>query len=148
VTSLDAFARELRGFDNRRAVTRQVRRRITRPVRPIRKAIADRAVATLPSENGLGRWVARTRVTASVSFGGRRSGVRLVGKRKSSKSNSDVRAINRGRVRAPSWGRRGAGDWHVQSVTPGFFTVPAGDVETWRSEIAAAVDDALRELRG
>lgn len=147
-TSLAEFARELRAFDGRREVTRSLRARIRRPVPQIRRMIRARAVATLPDRHGLNDWVARTRVTVQVRFSGRSTGVRLVGARRSDRANSDVRAIDRGRVRAPSWGRRNAGAWHVQTVTPGFFTLPATDVQVWRTQILAAVDDALKTIRG
>jgi hypothetical protein len=145
--SLDQLVRDLRGFEGRREVTKALRARIRKPVPQIRRAIKARALDTLPRRGGLNAWVASTRVTTVIRLAGRAAGVRLKGGRNSSKTRSDIRATDRGRVRAPSWGRRGAGAWHNQTVTPGFFTEPAADVDAWRTECVAAVDEALEVVR-
>lgn len=145
--SLDDLVRDLRRFEGRKEVTKQLRAEIRRPVPEVRKAIRRRALATLPAGGGLNVWVSRTRVTAKIKLAGRGAGVSLRGSRKSARDRSDVRSIDRGRVRAPSWGRRGVGSWHVQQVSPGFFTVPGAEVKVWRDACLKAVDNALAVIR-
>jgi hypothetical protein len=74
--------------------------------------------------------------------------VRLQGSRKSARDKSDLRRIDAGRVRAPSWGRRGPGAWHVQAVTPGWWSTPLIADDTFRDAVDGEVDRALNELRG
>jgi len=98
---------------------------------------------------GLGDYVAELGVVAKVSATGRNAGIRITGskskakaeahRRRQARKNSkrkpsrqraastslrgqglvDLNAINRGRVKAPTFGHR---PWHVQTVKPGFFT--------------------------
>lgn len=146
--SLDDLINDLRRFEGRKEVTKQLRKEIRVPVPAIRKAVRQRAMTTLPRRGGLNVWVAKARVVADTKLSGRGAGIRLKGTRKSRNDKSDLRAINAGRVRAPSWGRRSrSGDWHNQQVTPGFFTVPAGDLATWRAAALKAVDQALDTIR-
>lgn len=146
--SIDDLVRDLRGFDNRAEVVKALRVEIRKPIPAVRRNIKARALATLPATGGLNAWVAGTRVTAVIKLTGRAAGVRLKGSRKSLRDKSDLRRIDAGRVRAPSWGRRGAGQWHTQSVTAGFFTRPAAEVEQWRSACVAAVDQAVATIAG
>lgn len=145
--SLDQLVRDLRRFDGRREVTRALRRRLREPIPSVRAAIKGRALATLPARNGLAAWVARTKITAKISFSGRAAGVRLKGGRNSAGGRTDTRSIDAGTVRAPSWGRRAVTDWHSQRVDPGFFSAPAAEVDQWRDAAAVAVDDALEVIR-
>lgn len=133
-------AAQLKGFDDRREVLKAMRKGLREPVGPIRKAIKARARADLPARGGLNRWVASTRVTAAIKIGARRIEMKLKGGRNSAGGRSDIAAIDRGRVRAPSWGRKGAGQWHTQNVRAGFFTDPAAAA---KPQILDAVDDAV-----
>ena len=145
--SLDDLIRDLRRFEGRREVTKALRKRIREPIPQVRKAIRKRAMDTLPKGGGLNKWAAKTRVTAKVSTSGRGAGVKLRGSRKSTKGKADLRRLDAGRVRHPSWGRRGKDDWHTQQVTAGFFTAPATEVDQWRDACLAAVDEALEVIR-
>ncbi|MGC4769200.1 hypothetical protein ACLQ25_09495 [Micromonospora sp. DT44] len=145
--SIDALIRDLRRFEGSKEVTRALRKQIRQPIPAVRKAIRRRATDTLPKRGGLNVWAAQTKVSARVSLAGRGAGVKLKGSRKSSKDKSDLKRLDAGKVRAPSWGRRGKGAWHVQSVAPGFFTRPAAEVDQWRDACLAAVDDALEVIR-
>jgi hypothetical protein len=145
--SLDQLVRDIRGFEGRREVLKALRARIRKPVPEIRKAIKARALDTLPGRGGLNVWVAAIRIGTTIKLSGRAAGVRLRGGRNSTGGRSDVKRIDRGRVRAPSWGRRTRGSWHTQTVPAGFFTKPAADVGPWRAECVAAVDEALEVIR-
>jgi hypothetical protein len=146
-TSLEQFGRELRGFRDRKVILRELRVGIRKPLPAVRKRIKERAVSTLPSGGGLGKWAASTRVSLTTRFTGRKAGVTVKGGRNSSGGRSDLRALDRGRVRHPSWGKRGQGEWHTQTVPSGFFTDPVAEATEWREEIVNAVDRATEQIR-
>lgn len=145
--SVNELIRELRRFDNGREIVKAIGRGLRKGVPPLRKEIRTVAVETLPEEGGLGRWVAAIRINFQVKTGSRSAAVKLVGGRNSAGGRSDVDAIDRGRVRAPSWGRRHKGDWHTQTVPEGFFTTTAAESTAWNDHVDAEVDQALDQLR-
>lgn len=145
--TLAELARDLRKFEGKKELTKQLRAEFRKPVPEVRKSIKARALSTLPKRGGLNVWVSKVRVTAQIKMSGRSAGVRLKGGRNSSGGRTDVRAIDRGRVRAPSWGRRGRGAWHTQQVKPGFFTEPAAEAKPWRDACLKAIDNALEVIR-
>lgn len=145
--SLDALIADLKRFDGRKEVVKQLRAEIRKPVPVVRKAIRARALATLPKGGGLNKWVAATRISAQIKLSGRSAGVRLKGGRNSTGGRSDIRSIDRGRLRAPTYGHRGRKAWHTQKVTPGFFTKPTTETDEWRKAALAAVDKALDTIR-
>lgn len=148
MTDWRIVAAQLKAFDDRRELVKAMRQAIRKPVPQIRRAIKDRAVETLPHRGGLGAWVASSRLSAAVQVNSRRVRMRIKAGRNSAGSRSDIRSIDRGRVRAPSWGHKGEGAWHTQSVKPGFFTDPAQEAaEDVYDAIDSAVDLALDELR-
>ena len=146
-SSLDNLIRDLRKFDDRKEVVKQLRQEIRKPVPAVRKAIKARALETMPKAGGLNVWVSKTRMTVQIKLSGRAAGVRLKGGRNSTGGRSDIRAIDRGRLRAPSWGHRGKGAWHTQEVKAGFFTEPTTATKPWRDACVQAVDKALDVIR-
>jgi hypothetical protein len=146
-TSFDELVRELKGFNQRREVIKAASKGMRAAVKPARKAIKRAAKDTLPKGGKLNLWVSRISILAQVRLSGRRAGVKLKGGRNSTGGRSDINAIDRGRVRAPSWGRRTKGSWHTVTVTPGFFTKTAAELPDWREQIDAEVDKALDQIR-
>jgi hypothetical protein len=146
--SFEAFADDLRRFSGRKEMSKLLRKRLREPVPAVRRAIRRRALATMPQRGGLARWVAATKITARISLSGRGAGVVLRGSRKSVGDKSDLRRLDAGRIRHPSWGRRGRGQWHTQAVRPGWFTGEAAEYDAWRGAIEAAVADACKEMAG
>jgi len=146
-TSFDQLVRELKAFDGRREVTKAMGKGIRKAVQPARKAIKKVALSTLPAGGGLNVWVSKTRINVQIKTAGRRAGVKLKGGRNSLGGRSDINAVDRGRVRAPSWGHRTKASWHTVTVTPGFFTKTAGELPDWREGVDAEVDKALDQLR-
>jgi hypothetical protein len=141
-------AAELRAFDGRREVVKAMRKGLREPLPAIRKTIRARALTTLPARGGLGRWVAAARVNASIKINSRRVSMLLRGGRNSAGGRSDMAAIDRGRVRAPSWGHRTRSSWHTVRVAPGYFREPAAAAaDTVNGAIDRAVDGALDQLR-
>jgi hypothetical protein len=146
-TSFDELVRELRGFNNRREIIKAASKGMRTAVKPVRRAIKAKAKSTLPSSGGLNIWVSKISVLAQIRLSGRRAGVKLKGGRNSSRGRADISAIDRGRVRAPSWGHRTRASWHTVQVTPGFFTKTAEELPDWREEIDAEVDKTLDQIR-
>lgn len=146
--TVQQFARELRAFPERKELTKQLRTEMRKPVPAVRRKIKARALSTLPKTGGLNRWAAGTRITAKIEVGGRRVRVTLRGSRNSQGGQSDLRALDRGRIRHPSWGRRGQGQWYTQVVRAGFFTEPAVEFDEWRAACVTALDKALETIRG
>lgn len=142
-------AAELKSFDGRREVVKAMRRAIREPVPAIRAAVKASALARLPQRGGLAEWVAASRLSASVKVTGRVVGLLVKGGRnKMTGGRSDVNAIDRGRVRHPSWGRRWDGQWHTQLVPAAFFTDPATEqADTVQRVTTAAVDRAFDQIR-
>jgi hypothetical protein len=148
VTDWRIVAAEIKAFDDRRELLKAMRRGLRQPVPEIRRAIKARALSTLPKRGGLNKWVASVRVTSPTKINNRQVSLKLKGGRNSSGGRSDISAIDRGRVRAPAWGRKGVGSWHTQAVSAGFFTQPAAEAADKVLEaIDGAVDSALNALR-
>jgi hypothetical protein len=147
--SMEQFAAELRAFDNRRVIVQRLRRQLSKPLPGVRSKIKASALSILPQRGGLSAWVAAAKVSATVRYtSGRSAGIRIKGSRKSEKNKTDLTKIDRGQVRAPSWGRRGRGDWHTQEVRSGWFTNPVVSSDEWRKAVDDAVDSATAEIRG
>lgn len=144
--SFDQLVRELKAFDQRREIVKAMSKGIRRTVPGVRTKIREAALSMLPAGGGLGRWVASARINLKVKTTGRRAGITLVGGRNSEGGRSDIRSIDRGRVRAPAWGRR-ASPWHTQRVPEGYFTGTAAAETAWSSNVEAEVDRALDTLR-
>jgi hypothetical protein len=145
--SIEEFVRELRGFQDRKVVLKELRKGIRRPFPAVRKAVRKNAVDTLPKSGGLGKWASGIRINLRIKTTSRAASVTVVGGRNSAGGRSDIKALDRGRVRAPSWGRRGKGSWHTQTVPVGFFTKPVTEAKEWHDEIDKSVDTAFDQIR-
>lgn len=148
-----ALIRSLRAFERGDELLQEVRKELRGPVPVVRKRIKATALATLPASGGLGAWVAQTKITASVTLQRKAITIRLRGGRRSvgnlrgtGGGTTDVRSIDRGRVRHPSWGRRFRGQWFTQTVAPGFFTKTASEAPEWNSAIDRAIGVALGSI--
>lgn len=146
-TSFSQLVKELKAFDNRREITKAMSKGIRKATGPVRKKIRSTAITTLPHSGGLGKWVSSIRINLKIKTSGRRAGITMVGGRNSAGGRSDINAIDRGRVRAPSWGHRTKASWHTQVVPPGFFTETATNAIEWRAAVDGEVDAALEQLR-
>lgn len=145
--SAEELGRRLRSFDNRRQIVKAMRRALNKAAKTqVTPAIRAHAVAILPKRGGLNEYVASASVAALISYASRSAGIRLRGRKKTRAGRSDLKRIDAGTVRAPSWGHRTAASWHTQSVAPGWFT-DAADSPAFRDTVDAEVDSALGELR-
>jgi hypothetical protein len=145
--TVDELVALLRGFDNRREIIKGISRGLRRQAGPVRTQIRSHTLATMPKRGGLNGWLASIRINVNVKLTGYRGvGLILKGGRNSRGGRADTAAIDLGRVRAPSWGKRGPAAWHVQSVPQGFFTEPAA-ASGWVAMVDREVDSALDQLR-
>lgn len=145
--SAEQFAAELRAFDGRRQIVKALRRGLTRAVRPVIPKVRAHAKAILPASGGLGAWVASSRIGSRISYVGRGAGVRLSGGRKSIRDKSDLRRLDAGSVRHPTFGRRKGNAWHPQRVTPGWWSDPLSEDDQWVTAAETEVDAALDIIR-
>lgn len=141
------LANALRDFDQRAEVVKALRKAVQQPVPIVKEKVRASALATLPGGGGLNRWVAVSRITSSAAVvPGRGAGVRLRMGRHSTSAQSDIAAINRGRLRHPAWGRRFRGQWFTQAVRPEFFSRPIKESPEWSEAIDRAVSEAWGRL--
>lgn len=146
-TSFDELIRELRGFDQKREIVKAMSKGIRSSAPKVRRRIRAAAIAILPEDGGLGAWVAKIRINLRIKTGSRSASIKLIGGRNSVGGRSDIAAIDRGRVRAPTFGHRSRGAWHTVTVEPGFFTKTAAEADDWRADVDREVDQALETLR-
>lgn len=135
----------VRRLGNDRTIVNNMAKEIRKAVPPVRAAIKANAVATLPHSGGLGTWVARARVSARIRRSAKSAGVTFTGGRNSKRRRSDLKRIDGGSTRHPTFGH---GPWSPQTVTPGFFTQAVTDegAQAFRTAVVVAVDNAVREL--
>lgn len=145
--SLEHYIRTVEQMIREQRVLDELKREMRTPVPVVRKAVRARALATLPKRGGLNKWVAAIQFKATQQIAGTTVRITLKGGRNSAGGRSDIKRLDAGRTRHPSWGRRGKGQWHVTNVTPGFFTEPAKDETPWVEAADRALDRALEVIR-
>jgi hypothetical protein len=143
------MAEALREFARTGRITTEVRKTLRGPLPEVRAAIKKNAVTILPASGGFGKWVASNKITATVSSRAFTVTVRLRGSRSSlTGKRSDLRRIDAGTTRHPSWGRRGKGQWHTQVIPAKYFTDPASKADYWRPAIEKGVAVAIKSIGG
>lgn len=167
--SLAAFGKAMR------AAPKEVRQAFAKSVgheaKVIPPEIRASAIESLPAGGGLNVWVSKLGMRVRQSWSGRSPGITITGtldnKRAVRKTSSggrykarrsgtfgkvaDVRAINRGRVMHPAWGRSkadGSGLFGPQMVRPGFWTRPLEGLVARRAakRIKEAIDQAAKTI--
>jgi hypothetical protein len=118
-----------------RQLRRELLSSIQRATRPVRDKVREKALSTLPSSGGLAGEVAASRFSARTSMTGRNVGVRVVGA-----SGRDVRSLDAGRLRHPTFGHK---PFVSQSVEPGFFSAT---IEDHAPEIRDEISDAMKTI--
>lgn len=147
MATVQQLARALSTYADRGQVIRDLAADLDRVIPAVEEGIRARAVEILPGRGGLGKWVAKLRLRSSVRVSARRARVTIVGHRRSLAGTADIGAIDRGRVRHPSWGRRGPNDWHVQLVTAGFMS-KSREAEVWGRVAQSALNRSFRRVVG
>lgn len=145
--SLLRLIADLKYFEDRKLVLKEFKKEVRKPVPAVRKSIRARALDTLPHRGGLGVWVSKISMTVKFKLSGNSARITLKGGRNSSGGRSDIKAIDNGRVRAPTFGRRSKGQWHNQRVPSGFFTEPVEETDAWRGAAEEAIFKASEVIR-
>lgn len=145
---LAALAKDLRAAGDKE-LRRELMRGLQRAGKPMKAAARTAALTELPSRGGLAELVASSRWSVTTRSAGRGAGVRVAGRGlvNASGQELDLASLNRGRLRHPVYGRRGA--WVNQRVKVGWFT-DAMEVQadsTVRAEVLAAIS-AVRDKLG
>jgi len=137
-------AASIRKMGADRAIVNEMAKEIRAAVPPIRAAVRANALAYLPGSGGLGAWVAKSRVTAAIRRARNNASVTLVGGRNSRGKRSDIKRLDAGSTRHPTFGHA---PWTPQTVRAGFFTEAVTDegVEAFRAATVSAVDNAVRK---
>lgn len=125
-------------------IVRQVRQEIDKPLPLIRVKVKASALGKLPKSGGLAAWAAAAHLTAQVTVSGDTVTAHLKVHRTSLFKASDLRALDRGRVRHPAWGRRHSSAWSIQTVTPKAYSQPITESREW----AVAVERGCRAAAG
>jgi hypothetical protein len=116
---LRQLGQAMRGADKQ--IKRELFKAVQRATRPVKEEIKASARATLPSSGGLNEWVAQIGIRTRQAYTGRSVGITITGTLDNKKvargrgkgrrkagtfgARADLRAINRGRVMHPAWGR-------------------------------------------
>ncbi len=143
--SFEQFANELKAFDGRKEIINEIRRDFRKGLPPFLRLVRASALAKLPSEGGLGAWVAKSRATIKFRDTGRSAGFKVKMSRKNVADRADLKRLDeQGVTRHPLYGNRGF--WYAQQVVAGFFT-SVWDAADWEQRADAAMDRALEKIR-
>ncbi len=148
IEELAALARELKDAGEV-GLRKEMYQGLGRAGKPMKAEARKGALEDLPKEGGLAEEIAASRFSVRNSLLGRNPRITITGKGRTNDSGRehDLRAMDRGRIRHPSWGRRGARDWKTQTVRPGWFTERMEKAAPLaRDELQKAVDSILRKL--
>jgi hypothetical protein len=112
---------------------------ISQATSPLKRNIRSSARSMLPSRGGLANLIARSSLTTKKSVAARSAGVRIVGS-----SKNDIKKIDKGRLRHPTFSHR---PWVTQSVPAGYFTKPMTEgAPAVAAKIEAEVDVLSAEI--
>jgi hypothetical protein len=143
---LALVGKAVRKLGSDRTVLKALTKRIRSGLPSLRAELKASALATLPRRGGLNRWVASSRVNVSVRRGANTAGVTVTEGRNSTGARSDLRGLDAGMVRHPTFGNREA--WSPQKVSAGFATrVFEGPAEQeFRGLVNDSIDEAVAEV--
>lgn len=122
IEGMAQLARDLKAAGEK-DLTKELRKSLQRTIRPLKAAAREGALEALPASGGLAAEVAASGFTGRVSLLGKNPRVLIEGKGRQNKHGQrhDLRAMDRGRLRHPLYGRRGR--WYTQLVRPGWFSL-------------------------
>jgi hypothetical protein len=150
MVEVDYRALRLFGSAMRRApkeTQKQIRKEFVAAGKKVKPIVRESARATLPSGGGMNVWAARLTTRTVQRFGGRNPGITVIGRRgKKGGGEADLRALNRGRVMHPVYGRYPLTG--PQQVRPGFWTRPLEGpmADEIRADMARAMKDAAQKI--
>lgn len=163
--ALQALGKALKGAD--KDIRREMYKAAQRATRPVKDEIKASARVTLPARGGLNEWTAALGIKTKTSLGGRTVGIFITaaldnkkktvpkttgkGRRKTRRAGTfgpiaDLRALNRGRIMHPAWGRGPL--IGPQMVKAGFWNKPLEGAVTdrGRREMTQALEATAAAL--
>lgn len=136
---LEVLSRRLKAAGDSE-LRRELYRGLNRATKPLKEAAKRAARQDLPRRGGLNELVASARFSTRTRGGGRTPGVSLT----ASKAGTDLRWIDRGKLRHPVFGRS---TWVNQTVPAGWFTKTLeAEGPAVRKELVTVLDDIARRL--
>jgi hypothetical protein len=104
-----------------RTIVNQMSREIRKQAGPVvRQAVRENARALLPKRGGLNEWVARASIRIAVLRGADTAGVTVRVGRNSQTGRADLKGLDAGTVRHPTFGNRKR--WATTSVSEGVIS--------------------------
>lgn len=151
---LKAFGKALRTAD--KEIRTELFKAVQSATKPIKEEIKAEAILTLPERGGLGTWVSKIGIRTRQAFSGRNVGITITGtlnnkakaagrgrgrrKAKTFGKVADLRAINRGRVMHPVFGKGPMVG--PQMVRAGFWNRPLETLTAVRAQ--KEIQDAMK----
>jgi hypothetical protein len=137
---LRATAKALRDY-GRGDLKKELYRGLQRAAKPLKEEAKATARRKLPRRGGLGATVAQTNLRTRTRPSGRNAGIRIVAE---PNAVADPRAIDRGRVMHPVYGRR---PYQLQLVPKGWFSEPMAEgAPHVREEMVKVIDEVARKV--
>ena len=123
-----------------RGMQKELRKVITEETKPMRRAIKQSAIDTLPSKGGLNKFAA-VLPSGKVDFRPKYAGIKI----RAAKQGHDLKSLNKGRLRHPLFGNRR--HWYLQDIKPGFFDKPIeGGADDLKRRIKGAIDAMFERI--
>lgn len=137
---LDELAKNLKEAGGSRGLKLELNRALRRASLPLTRAARAGARDTLPRKGGLAAEVAGGRFSVQIRTTGKQVGLRFV-----AKSQHDIAAMDRGRLRHPVFGHRDR--WVTQRIRPHWFDVPVERAaEHVRPLLLEAMDKVAKQI--
>lgn len=136
-SDLREFGRALRTAD--RPLRRETTKALNDAAKPLQDAVGANARAELPSSGGLGARVAGMRYRVQRRGGRAGASIVIVGTlgKQTGGGQVDLKRMNAGRLRHPTYGRR---PWVAQSVASGWWDKGADDA---KPKVVSGIERAL-----
>lgn len=128
-----------------KGLRRKLNKAVNKSTRPVAREVRKEARATLPSSGGLNVYVATMSIRTKRYTSAARAGVEITGSKRKGRGKVDVRRINAGTLRHPTYGHN---PWTAQHVPPGFWDRPIRKVGPRAvNDIRAAMQVTANEIR-
>lgn len=117
--------------------------------KPLAESVIREGAREMPKRGGLSAKVAGSKSGQSNSTTGRNPGVTLTfrGVKDVEGKNMDLKTLDVGIARHPTFGRRGLGQWKVTNVPKGAFTRPfEAGLEPVKRELFRVLEDAAADI--
>jgi hypothetical protein len=119
---------------------KEVRADMRKAARPLGERVIKEGAAAMPRRGGLSHILEGAKMSQSNATSGRNPGVALTFK---TNPPHDLKSMNEGIVRHPTFGHREKGDWKETKVKPGAYSRP---FEAGQEATASEIVDGLNRV--